>query len=247
MEHIKRMQRLFREKEKEPFGSFQIKVMGRWWNEVELKNVLNALAIKGKEKILDAGCADGRLLEYIYKKFPLCELYGTDFALNPIRQVLKKNISAHLICADVSELPIKDLFFDLVASVEVIFMLPTHEQRIKALTEFYRVLKEKGSVVITVDNYNTWFEEIDGGKEGFFKSAPDLYAYLYKPEELKKDLEEAGFKVVKLTGINNLPRKYLNRFKKIGVLLDLFISNFFKTLSFKRGAYLLAKGIKGGS
>jgi ubiquinone/menaquinone biosynthesis C-methylase UbiE len=245
MEYIKQI-RKFREKEKEPFGSFQIKVMGRWWSEVELKNVFNALALKGREKILDAGCADGRLIEYIQKRFPSCKLCGIDFALNPMRQILKKDLIACLVCGDVVSLPLKDLTFDLVASIEVIFMLPSYEQRIMALKEFHRVLKEKGSVIITVDNYKTWYGEIDGEKEGFFKSAPDLYAYLYEPEELKEDLEKAGFTVVKVVGINNLPRRYLNRLKKLGVFLDLFISNFFKNLSFKRGSYLLAKGIKRG-
>lgn len=246
IKEIKDRERKYREKDV-PFGVWTIKTKTRWWNQIELQNVLNALKVRDGEKVLDVGCSDGRFLEYLHVRFPACKLFGIDFARNPLIELLKKPFPSQVVCGDISEMPFKDGSFDRAVTLQVIQHLPSHEERIKGLKSIYSSLKETGTLVVMVDNQKTWSNMVANGKEGPFISVPDLYIYLYDPDELKRDLETAGFSDVQIRGINNLPVKYLRRLKTLGVWLDFLITRFFKSVSFKRSCYLLATCRKGKS
>jgi SAM-dependent methyltransferase len=244
VKEIKERERKYREQDV-PFGVWTLKTKTRWWNQIELWNVFMGLGVQKGDKVLDVGCSDGRFLEYLHGRSLNNKLFGIDFARNPLKEILNKPFPSQAVCGDVTDLPFKGASFDRTVVLQVTQHLPSKKERMRGLRSIHSVLKEKGTVAIMVDNQNTWSDMVANGKEGPFIHVPDLYIYLYNANDLREELEEAGFCDIKITGINNLPVKYLKRLKILGVWLDLLISNYVKALSLKRGCYLLATCRKG--
>ncbi|MGA3083607.1 MAG: methyltransferase domain-containing protein [Thermodesulfobacteriota bacterium] len=241
---MKERERKYREQDI-PFGTWTLKTKTKWWNQVELWNVLKASKVKNGDKVLDIGCSDGRFMEYLHNRFPNCHLFGIDFARNPLKELRKKPFLSQAVCGDVTDLPFKPASFDRAVAIQVTQHLPSRKERIRGLKNIHSVLKENGILSLSVDNQNTWAEMVENGKEGPFIHTPDLYIYLYNPTDLKEELEEAGFFEIKIREINNLPVNYLRKLKFLGVWLDLLITYYFKSSSLKRGCYLLAACQKG--
>jgi ubiquinone/menaquinone biosynthesis C-methylase UbiE len=121
----------------------------RFFFRTRFNNVINALAPKKGEKILDVGCGTGYYLKYILDKG--AEAYGLDLSEEYIKQA-KAYISpnrATLKVASASNIPFKSGYFDQVLATEVIEHVPNYE---KSLKEVYRVLRSNGSAVITTIN-----------------------------------------------------------------------------------------------
>lgn len=240
---IKNRERMFREKDL-PFGVFTVSRKTRWWNDIELSNVLRYLDVKDGDRVLDVGCSDGRFLEYLHAKCPACGLYGIDFARNPLIELLKKRIGSYAVCGDISDMPFAPGSFDRAVAIQVVQQIPSKEERGKVLRNINVVLKEKGSFVLTVLNRRTWSHLVENGKEGPLVTARDLYVYLYDTQDLADELERAGFLVKEMRGINSLPGRYINNLRGMSVPLDAVITMFFKPLSMEKGSYLLARCVK---
>ncbi len=111
--------------------------------------------IQEGDKILDSGCANGRLAEALKNK--KIDYYGIDSSekLIKIAQEKYKNYSNITFQkANALELPFTDNFFDKVYSIAVIHHIPTEEFRLKYLQEIFRVLKPKGLLILRV--WNLW-------------------------------------------------------------------------------------------
>ncbi|MFH0754191.1 MAG: class I SAM-dependent methyltransferase [Candidatus Omnitrophota bacterium] len=216
-----------------------------WWNLIELDNVLMRLALKPKGALLDVGCSDGRLIERLRRK-GLGGLWcvGTDFAVNPLKKMLAKNIRALAVAADATLPLFKPATFDTVVSLGVVQQLASREERLRILRCMCRVLRSDGQFAVTVLNRPSWASLVANGLEGPLLSSPELFVHLYEPESLRADLEAAGFEVVEIVAINNLPVRYLKRIGFLGVWVDMFITKYMKTLSASKGRYLLAVGRK---
>lgn len=110
------------------------------------------------DKILDLGCGNGRLLE-ILKDYNI-EYTGVDSSVKLIETAKNKyqksnfKISAKFIVADGLDLPFPDNYFDKIFSIAVLHHIPSHEWRLKFLSEARRVLKQDGAAVFTV--WNLW-------------------------------------------------------------------------------------------
>lgn len=237
---IKERERLFREKDT-PFAIHTIKSKSRWWSEIELKNVYNHLNVKQNNTILDIGCSDGRLCEYIHKKNNNCRLVGVDFARNPIKTLLKKDFDCYALCGDVCTLPFKPNTFDNIAAIQTIQQVPSQEERIKSLRTISSLLKPAGTFVITSLNQRFWHPLVEDGKEGPLIGAEDLHVCLYSPETLKFELEQSGLIVEDIMGINVLSARYLKILGAFGVHIDLLLTKYFKKFSINKSCYFLAK------
>ncbi len=91
-------------------------------------------------KILDAGCGEGLLVEK-FRKQGYKNFYGID-----------KNYSSRYVKkSDVSKLSYKNKSFDIALCLETLQYLSFKSQE-KALNEIKRVLKEDGTVIITIPN-----------------------------------------------------------------------------------------------
>lgn len=236
----KEKERKFRERDI-PFGEHVSLHRHQAFNVIELQNVLNFLSIEDGEDIFDIGCSDGRFLGYLHSKYPRCRLFGIDFAVNPLRKLREKTFTTHCACADICDLPFQKESLTRAVSIQVIHHIPSISERWRALRGIYDSLKPGATLVLTVLNRNTWHPMVENGVEGLLITSPELYVYLYSVAELKMELQEAGFLVNHIVGINNLPSAYLSHLGVASIPLDLFITRFLMPLSCNKGTYLLAQ------
>ncbi len=124
------------------------------------KQILDSLALRGDEKVLDVGCGSGPLLNGAAMRLTNGKAIGIDiwaphsgggnFAL------LMKNAKAEGVAdkiefkqADVRKLPFEDASFNVIVSSGVLHHIngemPDHE---KAINEMLRVLKPGGKIVL---------------------------------------------------------------------------------------------------
>lgn len=106
--------------------------------------------IEGK-RVLEASFGTGYLLMQFAGKF---ETYGIDFNNDMIeiakRNLAKKGIQANLQWANVEKLPFPDNYFDTVINTMAFSGYPSGK---RAMTEFYRVLKKGGKLIIIDFDY----------------------------------------------------------------------------------------------
>lgn len=103
------------------------------------------------EKVLDLGCANGRLIE-IFKGRKI-DFFGVDFSDKLIDLAKNKYPSACFKTADALDLPFPNNYFDKVYSISVLHHIPSQDKRIKYLKESYRVLKPGGWLILRVWNF----------------------------------------------------------------------------------------------
>ena len=111
-----------------------------------------------------------------------------------IKVILKK--------VNVWETGFEDNFFDKAIFIATLHCVVGEKQRKQAIKEIYRILKPKGRAIITVWNKNAkrWKnkpkEKIVSWKLDE-NTKVNRYYYLYDQGELIKELENAGFKIIK--------------------------------------------------
>jgi len=131
---------------------FEINPILEYEQRQRQKIVLDLLAVKPGEEILDLGCGDGRDMIVFERKGARCT--GVDFSEQMIREGVKRlrkaGVSkARLFVGSAQSLPFKDESFDKVSCSEIIEHIPDWE---KAIREISRVVKRGGLVVITTPN-----------------------------------------------------------------------------------------------
>jgi ubiquinone/menaquinone biosynthesis C-methylase UbiE len=96
--------------------------------------------------VLDVGCGPGLLLKTLASKFPKLRLAGLDIAPEMIRVATERLGSrAEIKLGDAESLPWEDASFDYIFCVDSFHHYP-HPK--KALSEFHRVLKAEGQVIL---------------------------------------------------------------------------------------------------
>lgn len=173
------------------------------------------LDIKPSDKVLDAGCGEGfyvMLLDQLYG----CQVVGLDNdpgILERAKKWVGEKEGIKFIVGDVTKLLFANESFDKVILSEVLEHIPGDRQ---ALSEIYRVLKPGGVLGITVPSHNypflwdplNWLREHLGlghfsPDSGFLGGIWAMHLRLYYPPEIKKLVEEAGFKVEKIEGLTH--------------------------------------------
>lgn len=101
--------------------------------------------------ILDAGCGTGLLAKKLEK---YGEVYAVD--ISPVAIKLAKERKIRVKKASITKLPFKDKTFDLVVSIDVIYHLKVNDDK-DALSEFNRVLKPGGILILKAPAYN-WLQ-----------------------------------------------------------------------------------------
>lgn len=145
------------------------------WPEFELLAAYLHKSIKAQKhestdaiKILDVGCGNGRLYQYLWAELLCAELnsahryVGIDQSEELIKiakvQCAELN-SAHkveFIVADVFDLSFKNGEFDVAVGIAFLHHIPGEELRLKVLKEIYRVLKPGGILFLTNWNLRQW-------------------------------------------------------------------------------------------
>lgn len=140
--------------------------------------------IKGK-KILDVGCGDGRLTEWLLMSG--AEVYAADISGNMIKKIEGKFSKIKAFVCDIKEMPFEDNFFDLVISAFVIVHLKTLPE---AFDEVYRVLKPGGSFVLSNINQKK-APVLELGQADFII----INSFYHRPENVVKALEDSLFNI----------------------------------------------------
>lgn len=143
---------------------------------------------KNKLKILDAGCGTGGLLKKLSDKNAV---YGIDISAEGIKLAKKRGLE-NLKVGTVTKLPYRTNTFDVVVCIDVLYHQAVSDD-LKALSEFKRVLKPRGILILKVPAYN-WLR----GKHDSIAHTKHRFT---KPEVIKK-LKKSRLKPIKTTYAN---------------------------------------------
>ncbi len=177
------------------------------------------------ERILDLGCGNGRLYELFREK--TIDYYGIDNSKKLIEIAQKRYPQFKFQAADALNLPFPADFFDKVFCVAVLHHIPSKEIRLKVLRDINRALKPNGLLILTVWNLgffrrlvillkNIILKMFNRTKLDFgdalvpWGKKLKRYVHSFSKNELKKLMEEAGFKVKEIEIIKRPKSKESN-------------------------------------
>ena len=130
-------------------GKFQV------WDEI-----LDALYLRGDERVLDMGCGRGAVLTAVARRLRTgrvtgIDLWSTHDQSGNARDVTRRNASLEGVgdrvdieTGDMRALPFSDGTFDVVVSSLAIHNISSNADRAKAISEAWRVLKPGGRLAI---------------------------------------------------------------------------------------------------
>ena len=119
----------------------------------ELKK--HAQRVQKGDKVLDAGCGNGRLLELLPEQV---EYLGVDSSEKLIKICRERFSSYRFRVMDILNLKeLEEKEFDHIFSVAVLHQIPGKEWRVEALKQMKKKLEREGRIVITV--WNLWVQK----------------------------------------------------------------------------------------
>jgi arsenite methyltransferase len=130
-------------------GKFQV------WNKI-----LDALHLRGDERVLDMGCGRGAVLTAVARRLTTGRVTGVDLwsthdQSGNAREVTLRNAALEGVqdrvdigTGDMRALPFPDASFDVVVSSLAIHNIPSNADRAQAIGEAWRVLKPGGRLAI---------------------------------------------------------------------------------------------------
>ena len=106
--------------------------------------------IKSGDKVLDAGCGNGRLYESL-KELKI-KYIGIDISPKLIKKAQSKYTKVKFKVADILKTPFPDQQFNVLLSIATLHHTPSVDYQKQVIKEFCRVLKPSGYLMITVWN-----------------------------------------------------------------------------------------------
>jgi SAM-dependent methyltransferase len=138
--------------------------------------LLDLVALRGDEKVLDVGCGRGLLLNGAARRLTIGKAVGVDIWNKQDQSgndpdATRANARAEgvaerveIVYGDARSMPFADNEFDVVISSLAIHNIPGSEARYRAISEIMRVLKPGGRFAILdfqhVREYAGWFERL---------------------------------------------------------------------------------------
>ncbi len=147
-----------------------------------------------KGKILDLGAGSGRnVVENKEVKYFL-----TDFSEEMLKLAKDKHPEIEIKKSNLWEIPYEDGFFDGAICISALHCVEGEDKRIKSIEELYRTLKPSSQALIGIWNARSKrFKDKAKEKMISWQDRGNRYYYLYYKEEIIKQLEDAGFKIIK--------------------------------------------------
>jgi tRNA (uracil-5-)-methyltransferase TRM9 len=169
-----------------------------------------------REKILDSGCASGRLYEVLRR----ADYYGVDISEKLIEIAKNKYPQGKFRLVDGLSLPFPSNFFDKVYSISVLHNISSKKFRLQYLKETKRVLKPGGLLILRVWDFwkrkEGWklflkyaFLKLTGGlKMDFYdvlrpwknskgQIVAERYFHCFRKKEIENLIRKVGFKIKK--------------------------------------------------
>jgi ubiquinone/menaquinone biosynthesis C-methylase UbiE len=182
-------------------------------------NKIKIISYHNKEdrnyKILDVGCGDGKLEEYIPMYFCNYNAYGIDISKESINRAREKGIAGCVFdYYDGSKIPFEENFFDIVILSTVLHHV-NREDHLNLINEVYRVMKPGSKLFIFEHNpVNPFTNYIV--KTCVFDKGVTLLSHYY----CKKILRKVHFDKIEINFTSFFPNKYF--FKYLVKYEDLF-------------------------
>lgn len=170
--------------------------------------------VKAGDKILDIGCGNGRILKLFSEK--KVDYTGLDPSLKLIQLARQLHPDqGAFMTGSVEKLPFGDASFDHILMIAVFHHIPDRAFRQRVLLEIKRVLKPGGMFFLT--NWNRWQARfIWNIIKGIFVPGFDFgdcyipfdhkvqrYYHAFRKNQLRRELAEVGFKIIKHTTEGN--------------------------------------------
>lgn len=114
----------------------------------QISEVIGHFGLKEGETVLDAGCGTGRLIPFLYTNVGKNGyVYGIDFSQEMLRIAKQKyhNENISFIKADIAQIPLSSESIDRIICF---CTFPHIDNKTLALSEFHRLLKPSGILVI---------------------------------------------------------------------------------------------------
>ncbi|MDP4249371.1 MAG: class I SAM-dependent methyltransferase [Bacteroidota bacterium] len=171
----------------------------RFWHIFKIDVAVNNLDIKPGNQLLDAGCGSGMLSATIAMRNPTVEITGLDGnadAIDFCKNQWSRLTNVHFLVGLIDQLgEFWDEQMDGIAFLEVIEHI-TETQACHILSEFYRILKPGGRLVISTPNRKSLWPVLEAVMD-IFHLAP----------RLKRDQHEklySGYELERIAGLNGL-------------------------------------------
>jgi len=108
--------------------------------------------VKKGDHVLDAGCGSGRLFEFLNGQS--INYHGIDSSRGLVSIALQNYPSGKFQTGSITNLPWPDNNFDVIFCIATLHHIPGKKMRYQVLSEFRRVLKPHGQLIMT--NWNLW-------------------------------------------------------------------------------------------
>lgn len=149
-----------------------------WWHKAKRAYVVGMIgdhADKNKKTILDVGCGTGKNMEELSSLGVVYGIDSSDEALLFCKKRRLKNIQKGLI----EKIPFEKNSLDVVCALDVL----EHVDDVEAISEIYRVLKNKGILIFTVPAFSwLWskWDEVLGHKRRY---SPNMLQKLFPDDK----------------------------------------------------------------
>ena len=169
-------------------------------NKEEITQVINLAKIEPHYNILDLGCGNGKMVEYI-SDLTYANGYGIDYSIEAIAhantRTKDKTDKLTFITGMIGDKLFEDNFFNIIFSIDTIYFTDSLENTINGLLE---MLKPKGRIIILYGAFN--FTDGEGLEANTTKLAKtlnkaeieykniDCTKRLYKHMKLKRKIAE---------------------------------------------------------
>ncbi|KKQ89805.1 MAG: Methyltransferase domain protein [Candidatus Curtissbacteria bacterium GW2011_GWC2_38_9] len=167
-------------------------LLQRYWHQKKWR-ILKEFMGKTSGSLLDIGCADGTTTAQIQKLHHGLKITAIDYYQKAIKYAKATNQGINFLVADAHKLPFKNRSFDTVTAIEVLEHLDNPE---KSLLEIYRVLKNKGQLIVIQDTDSLLFKLVwwfwTKWKGSVWNGS---HINCYSPKKLIRLIKQTGFKV----------------------------------------------------
>lgn len=200
---------------------------GRWIGETEYRLLLNALAPRAGERLLDVGCGTGWFTRRLAHDRSV-SVMGLDVNANSLKFAGQHDVASSYVQADARRLPFADNAFDCVCSITALCFIDNWSL---ALGEIVRVTRKRFAIGLLNRHSVLWLEKGRRGGTGAYRGA-----HWHTAAELRRALEALPVSRIELTSAVFLPSG-----STMARWLESTAPN-----NFLQGAFLIVAGEKRG-